>query len=56
MSCLVQCIRYHSSGTNPKRTGAGPISRTGRLNSTSDDDADVTADELDGVVLVARIT
>lgn len=50
------CIHYHSSGMNPKRTGAGPSSRTGRLNSTSDDEADATADELDDVVLVARIT
>lgn len=41
---------------NPRRTGAGPSSRTGRLNSTSEDDADVTADELDDVVLVGRIT
>lgn len=56
VSSIFNVIHYHSSGMNPRRTGAGPSSRTGRLNSTSDDDADVTADELDDVVLVGRIT
>lgn len=47
---------YHSSGTNPKRTGAASWPRTGRWYPTSvDDDAAAAADEVDDVVLVARI-
>lgn len=46
---------YHSSGMNPKRTGAGSTARTGRWNPTSSDDAAAAADDDVDVVLVARI-
>lgn len=57
MPCTLQFKRYHSSGTNPKRTGAASIPRTGRKYPTSVgvDDAAAAADELELVVLVARI-
>lgn len=48
---------YHSSGMNPKRTGAASCPRTGRRHSTSADGDDATSDDgADGVVLVARIS
>lgn len=41
---------------NPKRTGAASMPRTGRKYPTSVDVVAAAADELEDVVLVARIT
>lgn len=49
------CTFYHSSGTNPKRTGAASFPRTGRWYPTSVDVDAAAADDVDDVVLVARI-